>query len=368
MKKQLLGTTTLVAAGLLMGQGAYAAEPMSLSTSGYLQSAFTMADDDDTAGVGATIHDNTISTEGEIQFTATTELDNGISVRARVEYEAVPGATSTVDERYVRFSGGFGSFVMGQDDSAVAQMSYAAPSGSWQMGINSPTFAIPAVGGNAITSYSSLYINTGGDGGKVVYFTPRMNGFQLGVSYQPDGANEPPTGGPAGRTADNDAGANETLLSVAANYTGSFDDASIAVSAGYIHSDLEADNAAATAKDREDFTTGVNVSMAGFTVGGCITLTNGGAAKAGSARWEIGATYGTGPWTIGATYTDIEQNAAGGTGADTMDAWMVSGQYNLGPGVDLFGGVKHYDFDDGANAAANENSVLIGALGTSIYF
>ena len=35
MKKQLLGTTTLVAAGLLMGQGAYAAEPMSLSIGGY---------------------------------------------------------------------------------------------------------------------------------------------------------------------------------------------------------------------------------------------------------------------------------------------------------------------------------------------
>ena len=47
---------------------------------------------------------------------------------------------------------------------------------------------------------------------------------------------------------------------------------------------------------------------------------------------------------------------------------MFSGQYNLGPGVDLFGGVKYYDFEDSANAAGSENSVVIGALGTSIYF
>lgn len=367
MKKQLLGTTTLVAAGLLMGQGAYAAEPMSLSIGGYLQSAFSIGDDDDGVGQpGANIHDNTISTEGEVQFTATTELDNGISVRARVEYEAVPGATSTVDERYVRFSGGFGSFTMGQEDNAAYQMGYQAPSGSWQMGLNSPTFAIPATGGNAITSYSSIYLGTGGDGGKLVYFTPRMSGFQLGASYQPDGANEPAA--TSGRTASNGAGASETILSVGVNYSGSFDQADVAVSAGYITADLEAQNAANTAKDFEGFITGLNVSMSGFTVGGSVRLDNGTADKSSTARWEVGATYATGPWTIGANYIDIEQNAAGGTGADEMDGWMVSGQYNLGPGVDLFGGVKHYDYEDGANAVAAENSVLIGALGTSIYF
>jgi len=366
MKKQLLGTTTLVAAGLLMGQGAYAAEPMSLSTGGYLQSAFTMADDDETAGVGATIHDNTISTEGEIQFTATGELDNGISVRARIEYEAVPNPNNSVDERYVRFSGGFGSFTMGNDDAAHYAMAYAAPSGSWQMGINSPTFAIPAVGTNAITSYTTNYLGTGGDGGKIIYFTPRMSGFQLGASYQPDGANE--SGGASTRTPDNGAGALETILTVGANYTGAFNEASIAVSVGYVTGDLEAQNAASTAKDFEAMTSGVNVSMSGFTIGGAVVMSNGGSQKAARTSWEIGANYSTGPWTVGANYLDISQGAAGGTGNDTLDAWMVSGQYNLGPGVDLFGGVKHYDFDDGANAAAAENSVLIGALGTSIYF
>jgi outer membrane protein OmpU len=366
MKKQLLGTTTLVAAGLLMGQGAYAAEPMSLAIGGYLQSAFTIADDDEVAGVGGAIHDNTIATEGEIQFTATTELDNGISVRARIEYEAVGSATGTVDERYFRFSGGFGSFVIGQDDNAANQMEYAAPTAGWQTGLNSPTFAIPAVGGNAISSYTSLYSGTGGDGGKIVYFTPRMNGFQLGASYQPDGANEPP--GASGRKGDADAGGQHSLVAVGANYSSSLDASDIAISVGYINGELEAQNTAATAKGFEGFSSGINVSMSGFTVGGMVSINNGGADKSAEAGWEIGASYGSGPWTVGVNFIDIEQQNAGGTGADDMEAWLVSGQYVLGPSVNLWGGLKHYDFDDGGNVAANENSVLIGTLGTSIWF
>jgi outer membrane protein OmpU len=399
MKKQLLGTTTLVAAGLLMGQGAYAAEPMSLSIGGYLQSAFTYAGDDDGVGQpGAGLHENTISTDGEIQFTATTELDNGISVRARVEFEAFNAGNGTglVDERYIRFSGGFGTFVIGQDDHAMIQMAYAAPAGSWQMGINSPTFGIPAVGGNAITSYTNVYVNTGGDGGKLVYFTPRISGFQLGVSYQPDGSNEPGGGFASTRTSDSDFLGQETLVSVGANYTGSFDEVDVAISAGYIHSELEHNGpntavavtdvgmgpgtdltglqllgsvvrtAAGAGKNQEVYTAGVNVSFSGFTIGSAYVNDNRGGNNAKDA-FEIGATYATGPWTIGANYLFIEIEQPVG-GDDEVDAWMFSGQYNLGPGVDLFGGVKYYDFEDAANAAGSENSVLIGALGTSIYF
>jgi outer membrane protein OmpU len=396
MKKQLLGTTTLVAAGLLMGQGAYAAEPMSLSIGGYLQSALTIADDDDGVGQpGAGLHENTISTEGEIQFTATTELDNGISVRARVEYEAIPqgSGASSVDERYVRFSGGFGTFIIGQDDHAAIQMAYAGPAGSWQMGINSPTFGIPASGGNAITSYTNVYVNTGGDGGKLVYFTPRISGFQLGVSYQPDGANEPGGGFPSTRSSNSDFGGQETLLSVGANYTGSFDDVDVAISGGYIHGHLEQNGPNTTFgvttdddghllatssvvlagaggfTNQEVYTAGVSVSFSGFTIGGSYQHDNRGRSGATDKDgFEIGATYATGPWTVGANFLAIDIEQGAGAGDDEVDALMFSGQYNLGPGVDLFGGVKYYDFEDAANAAGSENSVLIGALGTSIYF
>jgi predicted porin len=192
-----------------------------------------------------------------------------------------------------------------------------------------------------------------------------MNGFQLGASYQPDGANE---AGASTRQADNDAGGQHTLLAVGANYSSSFDAADIGVSVGYINGELEGDNAAATAKGFEGFSSGIKVSMSGFTVGGMLSINNGGADNSGEAGWEIGASYGSGPWTIGVNYLDIEQHDATGIGADDVAAWAVTGQYVLGPGVNLWGGVKHYNFDDGVNAAGSENSVLIGALGTSIWF
>ena len=393
MKKQLLGTTTLVAAGLLMGQGAFAAEPMSLSIGGYLQSAFSVADDDDGVGrPGAGIHPNTISTEGEVQFTATTELDNGLMIRARIEYEAVnqSGGAAIVDERYVRFSGGFGQFVIGQDDNASYQMQYTAPQGSWQMGINSPTFALPATGGNAITSYTSLWGGPGGDGGKIIYFTPRFNGFQLGVSYQPDGAGDPGAF-PSTRTSDSDFAGQETIIAVGVNYVSSFDEVDVAVNFGYVHGQLEQNGGTTTTSvsvtsggsvvgsftttpgggraNQEVFVAGVNVGFEGFTVGaGYMHDNRGRSGRQDFQGFDIGVTYSTGPWTVGVSYLDIEIERGAGAGEDDVNAWLLAGQYSLGGGVDLFGGVKWYDFDDSANAVGSENSVIIGVLGTSIYF
>ena len=365
MKKQLLGTTTLVAAGLLMGQGAYAAEPMDLAMGGYLQSAYSYADESDVLASG--FHNSTISTDGEIQFTATTELDNGLKVRARVELEAFnQGAgTSVIDERYIRFSGGFGQFIIGQDDSASYQMHYSAPQGSWQMGINSPTFALPLDGTNALTSYTSLWPFSGGDGGKIIYFTPRFNGFQLGVSYQPDSANEP-AGGFAASRGGIAAGAQGDQISIGANYVSSFDEVDVAISAGYIHADLESPTTIAlTSEDRDIFHTGVNVSFAGFTVGGSY-IHNDLGSNTPFQGFDVGVTYATGPWTLGLTYRWAEQQLGGGLGDDDVTAWNVSGQYALGPGVDLFGGVKWYDFD--SPIATGDGTGVHLVLGTSVYF
>ena len=367
MKKQLLGTTTLVAAGLLMGQGAYAAEPMSVTIGGYVQSAYSYADDG--KGTAPAAHNSTISTEGELQLTATTELDNGLSVRARIEYEGhnQGNGTAIVDERYIRFSGGFGQFQIGQDDSASYSMHYSAPQGSWNMGINSPTFALPLDGTNAITSYTSLWPFSGGDGGKVIYFTPRFNGFQLGASYQPDGANEPAGGAPAARGGIA-AGGQSDQISIGANYVSSFDEVDVAISFGYIRADSEGQTALGLAEDRDIFHTGLNLSFAGFTVGGSYRHNDQGLNGSSFEGFDIGATYVTGPWTLGVTYLHAEQELGVGLGDDDVDAWNVSGTYNVGAGVDLWGGVKLYDFDTDTGLASANNTSVHFVLGTSIWF
>ena len=93
MKKYLIGTTALVGVGALAASGAAqdanAAEPLSLSIGGYFQTSLEIRDEDDSTGEpGANIQDFNIINEGEIQFTASTTLDNGIGVKVRIEYEA----------------------------------------------------------------------------------------------------------------------------------------------------------------------------------------------------------------------------------------------------------------------------------------
>ena len=93
MKKQLIGTTALVGVDALAASGvaqdAKAADPLSLSVGGYFQTMLEFRDEDDNGTEpGANRQDITIYDDGEIQFTASTTLDNGIEVRARIEYEA----------------------------------------------------------------------------------------------------------------------------------------------------------------------------------------------------------------------------------------------------------------------------------------
>ncbi len=373
MKKQLLGTTTLVAAGLLVaggsGQEAYAAEPMSLSVGGYFTSALQVQDEDDGVGESAEgLQDTGISTDGEIQFTATTELDNGLKVRARIEMEAFNngGGTGIIDEVYLRFSGGFGQLSVGYDDNAAYVMYYQAPLGAYQIGIQTPTFGIPAVGNNAITSYASLYPGLGGDGGKIIYFTPRVNGIQLGLSWQPDGASGPPASPPA-TLRDDDAGGQEDIFAVGVNFVQSFDEADVAISGGYVHGNLETGGTGD--EDRDQFTAGINLSFAGFTVGASYLQDDTGTTGDNDLEGvDVGVTYGSGPWTVGVTYLHVEQERGTGAGEDELDAYLFSGTYNIGPGVNLWAGVKHYDFDDSVGAADSENSATFGIIGTSVSF
>ncbi len=89
MKKQLIGTTALVGVGVLAASGvaqdANAADPLSLSIGGYYQTSLELRDEDDSSGEpGANLQTFGLYDDGEIQFTASTTLDNGIGVKVRI--------------------------------------------------------------------------------------------------------------------------------------------------------------------------------------------------------------------------------------------------------------------------------------------
>src|SRR5262245_45753484 len=87
MKKALLGTTALVAAGLAVGD-AYAADGVKLGIGGrYMGAAGVIfGEDSDTYSTGNT-RNYVFKQDVEVYFLGETVLDNGLTVGARVELE-----------------------------------------------------------------------------------------------------------------------------------------------------------------------------------------------------------------------------------------------------------------------------------------
>jgi outer membrane protein OmpU len=101
MKKLLIGTTALVAVGSI-ATGAQSADRIKMGVGGYFLGFFVVGDQDLDAG----LRNHDVQREGEIIFSGSTKLDNGITVGAQVQLEAETCADQ-IDETFMYFSGGF---------------------------------------------------------------------------------------------------------------------------------------------------------------------------------------------------------------------------------------------------------------------
>src|SRR5262245_24630953 len=190
MKRILLGSTALVAAGVIAG-GAQAAEGgVKLGVGGYFNSAFGYVSERDCKGCAGYQHNSTaLNQDNEIHFKGETTLDNGLTVGAHIELE---GFTSTdqIDERWVYFKGGWGELRYGDEDDARKLKSYAAPTPTPNtFGVNSPFFTFNNPG-SEVASTVSTFRNLDNDAAKLIYFTPSFGGFQLAFSYAPGGSQD----------------------------------------------------------------------------------------------------------------------------------------------------------------------------------
>ena len=113
MKNAVLGTTALVAVGALAAAPASAAEKIQLGVGGYMQSTYFYQDSDEPAGTPSRISDK-VTQEGEIFFTGTTTLDNGLKFGVNVQLEAYT-STDQIDETYIFVEGSFGRVLLGSE-------------------------------------------------------------------------------------------------------------------------------------------------------------------------------------------------------------------------------------------------------------
>ena len=349
MKKHLLTTTALVAAGVMAFSGAALAADKkgpSLKISGGFEQGVGYQDADGAAGTVVQQED------GEIHFTASMKLDNGITVSGKAELETdaenylgvTAGSENSqwIDESFISVSGTFGMIRLGATDGAMYEMSYGYmghvgsaaghlnlefDSGLAGKTLNNPVRGVERPGlafGRGLPRLSN-------DAEAVLYFTPRISGLQAGISYV----------AAAGKLTD--------IVSTAVNYNGKFGDAGIGAVVGYATGNSE------TADDTVRMTAGLKVTVGGFTGAAGVVRDNNGNNMDNEVftRADAGLRYTFGPNAVRIGYIQLSDDK------DTDQTGTIATfSRSLGPGVS-------WSLD--ALMTENDNNDMSGSyVGTSV--
>jgi outer membrane protein OmpU len=379
MKKVLLGTTALLGAGLVASP-AFAADGIKLGVGGFFKEAYMVNFDDDSEGeAGNERNTDGFFNDAEIHFTGSTVLDNGLEVGARVELEGEDDSDQ-IDEAWVWFSGGFGEVRIGSDDEALANACIVPPGGTGNFSAFSPN----QWGANTVTSNTVCTgVDDRGDAQKLIYITPSFAGFQLTLSYTPNGGDErhidgvgPHIGMPV-----NDDGESRHNVSAYGTYSFEGDGWGLTAGAG---ASFEGHVEQAPGPDRQEqdfYQAGLNLTFGNFAVGGVFEyfhdILDQGDTSADEWVAGGGISYTMDAWTVGLQYSHLDFDNDGSSDVTDLqqDRAVVTGNYALGPGINLDAEVAYTwvdtDPEGGVNADGNEiddyQALEIG-LGTNITF
>jgi len=385
---KLLATSALVAAGLWGMTEAASAQakvaPITAVVGGYHQQSFGFTSNKkNVVGLPANPNGSLNYSDSEIWFGGRTTLSNGITVGFDVQLEGnTPGgaggpATDVIDESYLFLDGAFGRVVIGSENTADYLMHYSIPGAGVAYGANESQVGDFILRPTAVTTLNTLSSGrtaggggtamtwgTGNDQQRVTYFTPRMAGFQVGVSFTPNVDKEDTS------TLTDKNAQRANAMHGAINYVNNLGGVQLNASAGMSYYPSIDGAAANTVKgtDIKDYAIGAQVGASGIMVGGGYRKVDiDGAAENGDAM-GIGASYTSGPLSVGLSYLTSKVDGGAAAGNDKYKQILFSAAYSIGPGVDLIGALFNAKYEDEGGAVANENSGTGGAVGIHLRF
>jgi outer membrane protein OmpU len=387
MKKILLGSTALVAAGMIAGGAAKAEDqPIAVSVGGYYLSAFAIMDQDnegDSAGTSTRneFANNTNTTafgqDVEINVGGSATFDNGLTAGFKfvIEGNASGDGSESADERFVFFRGNWGQIRVGSTESARQEFTNFAPGGSGIFGVNTPFF-IFANPGNAQGIFNVRTYDDGlgnEDSTKIVYFSPSFNGFSFALSYAPSDARQSQYGG---NTRDV-SGQLLDQVSGAVAFDKDFGGFKMRLAAGYESYNLDRCGSTVASQNCEDspaswhaggtFTIG-KVSFGGGYLNGDLVSNATSTASRDREDFDIGIAYWDAMWGVGLQYGRAEQEGTDRRD-EIFDVVALNGTYILGPGVSLQAQVDVGAFDDDTvSTSPNDNEFFQFMVGSSLSF
>jgi len=383
----LLGSTALFGAGMV-ATPALAADGIKLGVGGFFRTAYMATFDDDSEGEpGNERNTDGVFSDAEIHFTGSTVLDNGLEVGARVELEGedngATGGNDQIDEAWIYFSGGFGELRVGSTDDALTGACILPPGGTTNFSAFSPNqwgantdgaAGFPALSSNA----ACVGVDDREDAQKLVYISPSFGGFQLNLSYTPNGGDErhgDGVGPHIGMPLNSDEESRHNF-SAYGTYSYEGDGWGLTAGAGGSFEGHVEQSPGADRDEQQFYQTGVNLTFGNFAVGGTFEYYNnlvdfdvGDEVDAWVAGG--GVAYTMEAWTFGAQYSHQLAELDGSSNDDfTMDRAVLTANYALGPGIDLDGSVGYTWVDTDSDDVGNldDYDALEIGIGTAITF
>lgn len=372
MKKILIGTTALVAAGC-MATDASAADKIALGLGGYMNTFIGTSSNENTynnaqAGL-PNIGGFDVQQDAEIHVKGSTKLDNGLTVSVKTELETHQGSSASavstnVDSTSVSISSAtLGTIDLGSDDIAADKMHVAPGTASGfglELGDAQQWISKPS----GVQSERWTRATGATDPMGISYRSPSFSGFQVGASYASSAADE--GGNINGATAD------RNLWSAALGYSGKFDDVSVKGSV-YYAAEGSGDGATTQPAGRDAVGVGLKVGFGAFEVAGAYKSTDQGKVTGGTSldgtTWDVGVAYTSGPMKLSAGYMVDEREGTVATAADDKTTHMqVAGSYDLGGGIKMSATVHRAEYDDETTANGSNNDGWAAVAGVEVSF
>jgi len=379
MRKSLYMTTALAAAGMLAFgatgavAGSHTGGKIKIGLGGFLNTYVGFAEQDGSfestnsnpARVG---YDSfNIVNDSEVYFKGGTKLDNGVGVNVIIQMEGDPsGANGAIDESYVKLTGGFGDIRIGSTKFASFVLRHGAPgAGAVAMGNPDTNNYIVKPANNSLSGAQGTHIG-GGDQMKLVYITPKMNGFRVGASYVPSATNNntmPATGG--------NSGTDVQMYDIIASYENKLGGMMLKADVAAFREQAQASNSI----DGRRF--GVTMGFGAVTVGGSIL--NEDAVDAGQSTlagnpdmvsMDVGISYKmSAATTVGLTFFNAKkENASGTAGEDSVSKYGAGINHSLGSGVTFVGSLANVQWEDESTADADNNDGWLAVAGIKVGF
>ncbi len=381
MKKALLAGSALLAMTAATSP-ALAADGIKLNLGGYFRSALLVNfDNHGTGSLGDKRYADAITQDARIYFSGKTTLDNGITVGAKVELLAETKTGNQIYQAYGYMQGGLGELRFGGQKGSLEVMCVTPVGGTANFSafttnqvINNANVDLPGSGKAPICRDVDDMI--GKKSQKLVYISPNFGGFQLGVSWAPNGNHLTADDGVgdfhSGMPKVQD-GEQRNVIDAYAVYKHDFDGWGVTWGGGGSWAASLGGSPTSNQKKASIYQTGLNFTFGKFAIGGAFSYLDNVIQKSTyhDSYWVAGGgiAYTLDAWTLGLQYSHNQGDYDKEGAQRRTNTMAVTANYAMGPGINIDGTVQYTwaNGDSGDAAHGGYNALSLG-LGTAFKF